>query len=70
MNTHNSGFVNILGNPTVGKSTLMNALVGEKMSIVTSKPQTTRHRIFGILNEDDYQIVFSDTPVIIEKPIY
>ena len=70
MNTHKSGFVNIIGNPNVGKSTLMNALVGEKMSIVTSKPQTTRHRIFGILNEDDYQIVFSDTPGIIEKPIY
>lgn len=70
MNTHKSGFVNIIGNPNVGKSTLMNALVGEKMSIVTSKPQTTRHRIFGILNEDNYQIVFSDTPGIIEKPIY
>lgn len=70
MNTHKSGFVNIIGNPNVGKSTLMNALVGEKMSIVTSKPQTTRHRIFGILNENDYQIVFSDTPGIIEKPIY
>ena len=70
MNTHKSSFVNIIGNPNVGKSTLMNALVGEKMSIVTSKPQTTRHRIFGILNEDDYQIVFSDTPGIIEKPIY
>ena len=70
MKKHKSGFVNIIGNPNVGKSTLMNALVGEKMSIVTSKPQTTRHRIFGILNEDDYQIVFSDTPGIIEKPIY
>ena len=70
MNTHKSGFVNIIGNPNVGKSTLMNALVGEKMSIVTSKPQTTRHRIFGILNEDDYQIVFSYTLGIIEKPIY
>ena len=67
---HKSGFVNIIGCPNVGKSTLMNALVGEKMSIVTSKPQTTRHRIFGILNENDYQIVFSDTPGIIEKPIY
>ena len=70
MNTHKSGFVNIIGNPNVGKSTLMNALVGEKMSIVTSKPQTTRHRIFGILNEDDYQIVFFFFFGIIEKPIY
>lgn len=70
MTTHKSGFVNIIGNPNVGKSTLMNALVGEKMSIITSKPQTTRHRIFGLLSEDDYQVVFSDTPGIIDKPIY
>jgi GTP-binding protein Era len=66
---HKSGFVNIIGNPNVGKSTLMNALVGEKLSIITSKAQTTRHRILGIVNEDDYQIVFSDTPGII-KPAY
>ncbi len=70
MSKHKSGFVNIIGNPNVGKSTLMNALVGEKMSIITSKPQTTRHRIFGLLNEEDYQVVFSDTPGIIDKPIY
>lgn len=67
--THKSGFVNIIGNPNVGKSTLMNVLVGEKLSIVTSKAQTTRHRILGILNSDDYQVVFSDTPGII-KPHY
>lgn len=70
MNTHKSGFVNIVGNPNVGKSTLMNALVGEKMSITTSKPQTTRHRIFGLLNEDSYQIVFSDSPGVIDTPQY
>jgi GTP-binding protein Era len=64
-----AGFVNIIGNPNVGKSTLMNALVGEKLSIVTSKAQTTRHRIMGIVNGDDYQIVFSDTPGIL-KPNY
>ena len=58
---HKSGFVNIVGSPNVGKSTLMNQLVGEKLSIVTSKAQTTRHRILGIVNEEDYQIVFSDT---------
>ena len=66
---HKSGFVNIIGNPNVGKSTLMNALVGEKLSIVTAKAQTTRHRIMGIVNGDDYQIVFSDTPGIL-KPSY
>ena len=67
---HRSGFVNIIGNPNVGKSTLMNALLGERMSIITHKPQTTRHRIIGIWNDDDYQIVFSDTPGIIEDPHY
>lgn len=64
-----SGFVNIIGNPNVGKSTLMNTLVGEKLSIVTPKAQTTRHRIMGIVNGEDYQIVFSDTPGIL-KPAY
>ena len=64
-----SGFVNIVGNPTVGKSTLCNLLVGERLSIITSKAQTTRHRIFGIVNGDDYQIVFSDTPGVL-KPNY
>ncbi len=59
---HRSGFVNILGNPNVGKSTIMNALVGEKLSIITPKVQTTRHRIMGIVNGDDFQIVYSDTP--------
>ena len=59
---HRAGFVNIVGNPNVGKSTLMNALVGEKLSIVTAKAQTTRHRIMGIVNTDEYQIVYSDTP--------
>lgn len=67
--SHKSGFVNILGNPNVGKSTIMNALVGEKLSIITSKAQTTRHRIMGIVNGDDFQIVYSDTPGII-KPRY
>lgn len=66
---HKAGFVNIIGNPNVGKSTLMNALVGEKLSIITSKAQTTRHRILGIVNNEDYQVVFSDTPGII-KPAY
>ena len=70
MTVHKSGFVNIIGNPNVGKSTLMNALVGEKMSIITSKPQTTRHRIFGLLSEEDFQVVFSDTPGIIDNPSY
>lgn len=67
---HHSGFVNIVGNPNVGKSTLVNALVKEKLSIVTSKPQTTRHRIHALLNDDHYQIVFSDTPGIIRDPRY
>jgi len=66
---HKSGFVNIIGNPNVGKSTLMNAMVGERLSIITPKAQTTRHRIFGILNEPEYQIVFSDTPGVIQ-PAY
>ncbi len=66
---HKSGFVNIIGNPNVGKSTLMNALVGERISIVTAKAQTTRHRIMGIVNGEDYQIVYSDTPGIL-KPSY
>jgi GTP-binding protein Era len=66
---HKSGFVNIIGNPNVGKSTLMNALVGEKISIITSKSQTTRHRILGIVNGNDFQIIYSDTPGVI-KPNY
>lgn len=66
---HRSGFVNIVGNPNVGKSTLMNALVGERISIITSKAQTTRHRILGIVNGDDFQIVYSDTPGVL-KPNY
>ena len=66
---HKAGFVNILGNPNVGKSTLMNALVGERLSIINSKAQTTRHRIMGIVNGDDFQIVYSDTPGIL-KPNY
>lgn len=66
---HKAGFVNIVGNPNVGKSTLMNALVGERVSIATFKAQTTRHRIMGIYNEDDMQIVFSDTPGVL-KPNY
>ena len=66
---HRSGFVNIIGNPNVGKSTLMNALVGEKLSIITSKAQTTRHRIMGIVSSEDFQIVYSDTPGIL-KPSY
>ncbi len=68
--THKAGYVNIVGNPNVGKSTLMNALVGEKLSIITSKAQTTRHRILGIVNGDNFQIVFSDTPGIIHQPAY
>ncbi|MEN0056136.1 MAG: GTPase Era [Mucilaginibacter sp.] len=67
--SHKAGFVSIIGKPNAGKSTLMNALVGEKMSIITPKAQTTRHRILGIVNTDDYQIVFSDTPGVI-KPHY
>ena len=66
---HRSGFVNILGNPNVGKSTIMNALVGEKLSIITAKAQTTRHRIMGIVNGEDFQIVYSDTPGIL-RPQY
>src|SRR5690606_20837460 len=67
--SHKAGFVSIVGKPNAGKSTLMNTLVGEKMAIITSKAQTTRHRIIGIVNEEDYQMVFSDTPGII-KPAY
>jgi GTP-binding protein Era len=67
--THRAGYVNIIGNPNVGKSTLLNALLGEQLSIITPKAQTTRHRILGLLNGDDFQIVFSDTPGII-KPAY
>jgi len=66
---HKSGFVNILGNPNVGKSTLMNALTGIKLSIITSKVQTTRHRIMGIVNGEDFQIIYSDTPGIL-RPVY
>ncbi len=66
---HKAGFVNIVGNPNVGKSTLMNVLVGERISIATFKAQTTRHRIMGIYNTDDMQIVFSDTPGVL-KPNY
>ncbi|MFK8006947.1 MAG: GTPase Era [Saprospiraceae bacterium] len=67
---HKSGFVNIIGRPNVGKSTLMNALVGERMSIITNKPQTTRHRIIGIVSDEDYQVVFSDTPGVVRDPAY
>ena len=66
---HKAGFINIIGNPNVGKSTLMNCLVGEKLSIITSKAQTTRHRILGIVNGDNFQLIISDTPGII-KPSY
>jgi GTP-binding protein Era len=69
MSAHKAGFVNIIGNPNVGKSTLMNALVGERLSIITSKAQTTRHRILGIVSGEDFQMVISDTPGII-KPAY
>tara|TARA_B100000902_G_C27244661_1_gene881938 strand:- start:404 stop:1279 length:876 start_codon:yes stop_codon:yes gene_type:complete len=64
--SHKSGFVNIIGNPNVGKSTLMNTIIGEQLSIITNKAQTTRHRILGILNHDNYQIIFSDTPGILD----
>ena len=67
---HKAGYVNIIGKPNVGKSTLMNEFVGEKISIVTSKAQTTRHRILGIVNGEEFQIVFSDTPGIIKNPAY
>ena len=67
--THRAGFVNIVGNPNVGKSTLMNDLVGERISIITNKAQTTRHRIMGIVNTPEYQIVYSDTPGVL-KPKY
>ncbi|MFY7787859.1 MAG: GTPase, partial [Thermoflexibacteraceae bacterium] len=66
---HKAGFVNIVGKPNVGKSTLMNQMIGEKLSIISSKAQTTRHRIMGILNGDDFQIVYSDTPGIMQ-PAY
>jgi len=69
MSNHKAGYVNIIGNPNVGKSTLMNAFVGERLSIITSKAQTTRDRILGIVNGDDFQVLFSDTPGII-KPAY
>lgn len=67
---HRSGYVNIVGNPNVGKSTLMNALLGDKLSIITSKPQTTRHRILGIWNDENTQIIFSDSPGVIDDPKY
>ena len=66
---HKSGFVTIIGNPNVGKSTLVNNLIGEKLSIITPKAQTTRHRLLGILSHENYQIVFSDTPGVL-KPKY
>ena len=67
---HKAGFVNIIGLPNVGKSTLMNQLVGERMSIISPKAQTTRHRILGMVNTEEYQIVFSDTPGYINQPAY
>ena len=67
---HKSGFVNIIGNPNVGKSTLVNALIGDKLSVISSKPQTTRHRILGIYNDEEHQIIFSDSPGIIHDPKY
>src|SRR6478735_7769324 len=68
--SHKAGFVNIIGLPNVGKSTLMNGLVGERMSITSPKAQTTRHRILGIVNSENYQVVFSDTPGFINQPVY
>ena len=67
---HRAGFINIIGRPNVGKSTLMNALVGERLSVISPKAQTTRHRILGLVNGDDFQLVFSDTPGIIHEPKY
>src|SRR3954465_1047170 len=68
--SHKAGFVSIIGKPNAGKSTLMNALVGERMSIISPKAQTTRHRILGMVNSENYQIVFSDTPGFINQPAY
>ena len=70
MEKHKAGYVNIIGLPNVGKSTLMNALVGEKLSIITPKAQTTRQRVLGIVNDENYQLIFSDTPGYINQPAY